>query len=120
MTDKKTQDQIAAVMLQHGTEDQQRKALEYCGLPEATAPPPVSPSSPSDLLGRMRDFEVDHKPDGWPAVQMRDISALCQMVEGAKRLRINPTRLDWAPGGGYWLDRVHVGALEDAFYLAGK
>ena len=29
------------------------------------------------LLKRMRLLEVDHAPDGWPAVQMRDITALC-------------------------------------------
>ena len=32
------------------------------------------------LLGRMRLLEQDHGPDGWPAVQMRDITALCDAV----------------------------------------
>lgn len=34
-----------------------------------------------DLIQRMRALEADHAPDGWPAVQMRDISALCAEVE---------------------------------------
>lgn len=29
---KQTQDQIAAVMLLHGTTEQQRAAIEYCGM----------------------------------------------------------------------------------------
>lgn len=34
----------------------------------------------SELIGRMRSLEPDHAPDGWPAVQMRDITALCDAV----------------------------------------
>ncbi len=34
-----------------------------------------------DLVARMRDFEITHKPDGLPAVKMRDISALCDEVQ---------------------------------------
>lgn len=71
----------------------------------------------SDLLCRMRGYEVDHTPDGWPAVKMRDVSALCQMIEGAKELKKNPMRLAWNPDG-YWLDGKLVGDIEDAFYLA--
>lgn len=33
------------------------------------------------LIKRMRLLEQDHKPDGYPAVQMRDISALLDMLE---------------------------------------
>ena len=29
-----------------------------------------------DLLDRMKLLEVDHEPDGWPAVMMRDITAM--------------------------------------------
>jgi len=29
------------------------------------------------LIERMRTLEADHDPDSWPAVQMRDVSALC-------------------------------------------
>jgi len=35
------------------------------------------------LIKRMRGFEIDHEPDGWPAIRMRDISALCDLVERA-------------------------------------
>lgn len=46
----------------------------------------------SDLLETMRNFEIDHEPDGWPGVRMRQISALCDEVE---RLRADELRLDW-------------------------
>lgn len=36
---------------------------------------------PEDIVVEMRCFEVDHEPDGWPAVRMRQISALCDEVE---------------------------------------
>jgi hypothetical protein len=38
-------------------------------------------SGPDDLLARMRVLEIDHDPDGWPAVKMRDVSALCDEIE---------------------------------------
>lgn len=34
-----------------------------------------------ELVQRMRSLEADHEPDGWPAVRMRDISALCDAIE---------------------------------------
>jgi hypothetical protein len=37
----------------------------------------------NNLIHRMRTFELDHAPDGWPAVQMRDITALCDALEDA-------------------------------------
>src|SRR5690606_25709025 len=37
-----------------------------------------------DLIERMRSLEQDHEPEGWPAVQMRDISALCDALEAAR------------------------------------
>lgn len=36
-----------------------------------------SESALAILLGRMRLLGQDHGPDDWPAVQMRDITALC-------------------------------------------
>lgn len=33
------------------------------------------------LLERMRLLESDHPPDGWPAVRMRDVSALCDEID---------------------------------------
>lgn len=35
----------------------------------------------SDIVKRLRLLEADHPPDGWPAVQMRDITALLDEVE---------------------------------------
>ena len=33
------------------------------------------------LIENCRLFEIDHDPDGWPAIQMQDISNLCSAVE---------------------------------------
>jgi hypothetical protein len=32
----------------------------------------------------MRALQADHEPEGWPAVQMRDITALVWMVEALR------------------------------------
>ena len=40
--------------------------------------------STSALIERMRAFESDHAPDGWPCIRMRDITALCDAVEAAR------------------------------------
>ena len=32
------------------------------------------------LTERMRGFGTDHKPHGWPAVQMSDITSLCNAI----------------------------------------
>ncbi len=42
-----------------------------------------------DIVEEMRGFEIDHEPDGWPAVRMRQVSALCNEID---RLRISITR----------------------------
>lgn len=34
-----------------------------------------------NTLETLRSLEADHAPDGWPAVQMKQISALCDEVE---------------------------------------
>lgn len=31
----------------------------------------------TQLVERLRGFESDHEPHGWPAIKMADISALC-------------------------------------------
>ena len=36
------------------------------------------------LLARMRLLEKDHSPEGWPAVQMKDVTALCDEIERLK------------------------------------
>ncbi len=33
------------------------------------------------IVDEMRSFEADHTPDGWPAVRMSQISALCDEVD---------------------------------------
>jgi len=33
----------------------------------------------------MRALETDHEPEWWPAVQMRDISALCDQIEAVAK-----------------------------------
>lgn len=38
------------------------------------------------LISRMRLLEVNHAPDGWPAVKMKDVSELCGIVERAAGL----------------------------------
>ena len=34
-----------------------------------------------ELIERLRGIEIDHEPNGWPAIQMRDISAMCDAIE---------------------------------------
>lgn len=45
-----------------------------------------------DLIERLRLLEQDHEPDGWPAVRMRDITALLDAIEAARE---DAARLDW-------------------------
>jgi len=33
------------------------------------------------LVMRCRELEIDHAPEGWPAIQMRDVTALCDEIE---------------------------------------
>lgn len=37
-----------------------------------------------DLVQEMRVFEIDHAPDGWPAIQMKQVSALCDEIESLR------------------------------------
>ncbi len=39
----------------------------------------------TELIETMRGFEIDHEPDGWPAIRMREVSALCDALEKAER-----------------------------------
>ena len=39
-----------------------------------------------ELTERLRSFEADHKPNGWPAIQMRDVSALIDRIEHLERV----------------------------------
>lgn len=38
-------------------------------------------SEARSLVDRLRMLEADHEPDGWPAVQLRDITALCSEID---------------------------------------
>ena len=44
-----------------------------------------------ELIERLRSFEIDHEPDGWPGVRMRQISAMCDSIESllAENERLN-------------------------------
>ena len=66
-------------------------------------------SEPADIVSRMRALEADHKPDGWPAVQMRDISTLCDLVK-SERERIAELTTGYEAANGFSL--VDKGRLE--------
>ena len=38
----------------------------------------------SDLVAFLRGFAEDHEPDGWPAIRMRQVTELCDMVESLR------------------------------------
>ena len=44
-----------------------------------------------EQIERLRGFEIDHEPDGWPGVRMRQISAMCDAIESllAENERLN-------------------------------
>lgn len=54
-----------------------------------------------DIVEEMRGFEIDHEPDGWPAVRMRQISALCDEIE---RLRTGDTCARQCEGTAYRIE----------------
>lgn len=74
----------------------------------------------TELIASLRSFETDHAPDGWPAIRMRDITALIDALENARSdnqvlrlgytaarleiesLRADKARIDWlaAPENG--------------------
>lgn len=35
----------------------------------------------NNLTEKFRTMEIDHDPDGWPAVQMKEVTALCDTIE---------------------------------------
>lgn len=39
-----------------------------------------------DIVEQMRSFESDHEPDGWPAIQMKQVSALCDEIDRLQSL----------------------------------
>ena len=42
------------------------------------------PEALAELRERLRSFEADHTPDGWPVVRMRDITALLDDLDNAR------------------------------------
>ena len=60
-----------------------------------------------DIVEYLRGFEADHKPDGWPAVKMCQISELC---DEAERLRAEMTP-EWDEAGEA---KTLAAAAEDA------
>jgi len=46
-------------------------------------------------LERIRAFEIDHTPDGWPAIKMKDVSWLLDLVEqAAEKIRLLEEELE--------------------------
>ena len=41
------------------------------------------------LVMRCRELEMDHEPNGWPAIQMRDVTALCSEIDRLRALSDN-------------------------------
>lgn len=58
-------------------------------------------SEPDDIVTEMRNFAIDHDPDGWPAVRMRQITALCdeidQLRQRSQRLQDYLTIIAYTP-----------------------
>lgn len=50
---------------------------------------------PDDIVAEMRGFADDHEPDGWPAVRMRQITALCDEADKALAM----LRTEWDEDG---------------------
>lgn len=77
-----------------------------------------------DLVEEMRGFEIDHEPDGWPGVRMRQVSALCDEVERLREaLRIaSVATADLLRAGAEAADvlRQEASILRDCHTLAGE
>ena len=52
--------------------------------PRAPKPPPVPRWK--ELVERVRLYEIDHVPDGWPGVQMKFLTELADELEAAQSL----------------------------------
>jgi hypothetical protein len=53
------------------------------------------------LIEYLRGFEQDHKPDGWLAIQMRDVTALLDIVE-AQAKQIKDLEAQQADADMFW------------------
>lgn len=60
-----------------------------------------------ELIERLRLLEQDHEPDGWPAVRMRDITALLDALEAAREDAADAARYRWlCDGNGYFMEEA--------------
>ena len=48
----------------------------------------------TDIVRRCRILKEDHEPDGWPAIKMEDVTALCDEIERLKALCESSTSVD--------------------------
>ncbi len=44
-----------------------------------------------DIITKLRGLEKDHAPGGWPCVQMGDLTALLDALEGCATAPVAPT-----------------------------
>ena len=54
-------------------------ALRYSTAEQETEAPKAMTTD--ELIEDVRNMEIDHEPDGYPAVRMRDVSALADEIE---------------------------------------
>ena len=74
-----------------------------------------------DIVEEMRGFAEDHEPDGWPAVRMRQISALCDEIDKLREALLRLRKWGGIANGNYsstvmlgvtdWIDGGMVGEL---------
>ena len=43
----------------------------------------------NELIARVREYAIDHEPSGWPAVQMRLLSAMADELEAMIKLAVS-------------------------------
>lgn len=56
-----------------------------------------------ERLACIRSFEDDHGPDGWPAIQMKEITWLLDMIARLQaRIKELEATHDWYCGCGHW------------------
>lgn len=67
-----------------------------------------------DIVAEMRGFEIDHDPDGWPGIRMRQVSALCNEIERLRAevamLRAGDTCARVCDGAAYRIEARRLAA----------
>jgi hypothetical protein len=62
-----------------------QKQVKPATAPKRTRQPkPAPPPAWAQLVARVRTFEIDHTPKGWPAVQMEFLTELADELEKAQ------------------------------------